>query len=400
MRKRFSNRKGGQSNFRNRRSGGNFRNNNRRRRKTSTIDPSKYIHKPTELLEAKKYESQNLYADFPLEETLKKNITSKGYERPTEIQDMAIPHLVNGKDLIGVAATGSGKTDAFLIPLVNKSIKDESQNTLIILPTRELALQIEKELYSLTKGTGLRSVVVIGGLPVHKDIRKLRSKFDFLIGTPGRLTDLINRKVLKLDRFNNIVLDEVDRMLDMGFVNEITKIIGQLGSPRQSMFFSATMTSAAEKIANSLLTDPIKIEVAKIGAHKNIHQDVIKYGQRDDKVNVLREVLNTNDKRKVLIFTRTKRGADKLARKLDKQFGAEAIHGDKRQNARLNILKRFKESQTKILVATDVAARGINVPDIDLVVNYDEPETYDDYIHRVGRTGRAGKFGHAITFVE
>ncbi|MCD4811724.1 DEAD/DEAH box helicase [bacterium] len=348
------------------------------------------------------YVEDKSYEDFNISNTtLKQNIARKGYKYPTKIQDQAIPLILQGKDILGLASTGSGKTGAFLIPLIDKILKDRSQKCLIIVPTRELAAQIQDEFRELAQGTNIYSTLVIGGTRINKQINQLRRNPEFVMGTPGRLKDLFERGVLDLGKFNNIVLDEVDRMLDMGFIPDITFLISKLRDKKQTLFFSATMTREAERIGNTLLNNPIRIQVEKESPLKNIDQDIVRVKNPADKVKTLEGLLDKDEFTKVLVFSRTKRGADKLSKQLfERGFRADAIHGDKSQNKRLAVMKKFKTDQLDILVATDVAARGIDIPNVSHVINYDEPENYKDYIHRIGRTGRAGKTGCALTFVR
>lgn len=367
------------------------------------IPTQKYIAKaeqgyvaPSIYVEDKTYEDFNVSSKM-----LKQNIQRKGYKNPTKIQDQAIPVILNGKDVLGLASTGSGKTGAFLIPMIDKTIKDHSQKCLIIVPTRELASQIEDEFRDLARDTNIYSTLVIGGTRINSQINKLRRNPEFVIGTPGRLKDLYERKVLDLSKFNNIILDEVDRMLDMGFIPDISFLISKLRDKKQTLFFSATMSREAEKIANTLLSNPIRIQVEKECPLKNVDQDIVRFKGSNEKVNVLMNLLDKDEFSKVLIFSRTKRGTDKLSKRLyEEGFRADSIHGDKSQNKRLAVMRKFKTNQIDVLVATDVAARGLDIPDVSHVINYDEPENYKDYIHRIGRTARAGKKGCALTFVR
>ncbi|MCD4756007.1 DEAD/DEAH box helicase [bacterium] len=367
------------------------------------IPTDKYIAKAEEgYIAPSIYVEDKTYDDFNISNaTLKQNITRKGYKNPTKIQHQAIPLILQGKDILGLASTGSGKTAAFLIPLIDRALKDRSQKCLIIVPTRELAAQIQDEFRILAQGTNIYSTLVIGGTRINKQINQLRRNPEFVMGTPGRLKDLFERGVLDLGKFNNIVLDEVDRMLDMGFIPDITFLISKLRDKKQTLFFSATMTKEAERIGNTLLNNPIRIQVEKESALKSVNQDIVRVKNPADKVKTLETLLDKDEFKKVLIFSRTKRGADKLSKQLfERGFRADAIHGDKSQNKRLAVMKKFKMDQLDVLVATDVAARGIDIPNVSHVINYDEPENYKDYIHRIGRTGRAGKTGCALTFVR
>jgi len=379
------------------------RHRSRRRKYGGTKIPhEKYIAKAEKgYIAPSIYVEDKTYEDFDICTILKKNIERKGYKYPTKIQDQAIPVILQGKDILGLASTGSGKTGAFLIPMINKIIKDNTQRCLIIVPTRELASQIQDEFRDLSRDTNLYSALVIGGTSIGRQISQLRRNPQFVMGTPGRLKDLYERKVLDLSKFNNIILDEVDRMLDMGFIPDITFLISKLREKKQTLFFSATMSPKAERIANTLLQNPIRIQVEKESSLKNIDQDIVKVRYSDDKINILTDLLDKDAFQKVLIFTRTKRGADKLSNQLYKKgFRADAIHGNKSQSKRLKVLSNFKTNHLDILVATDVAARGLDIPNVSHVINYDEPQNYKDYIHRTGRTGRLGKTGCALTFVR
>lgn len=338
--------------------------------------------------------------EFDLIKELKKNITYKKYTSPTKIQYEAIPKILQGRDILGLASTGSGKTAAFLIPMINKGVHDRSQRFLIVVPTRELAIQIQDEFMQLARNTGLRSVLVIGGKSIGAQIGILRRDPAFIIATPGRLKDVSERGAIYLKDINNVILDEVDRMLDMGFIDDIRYITSRLNENRQSLFFSATMNRKSEEIANTLLKNPVKIEVEKQEPGKNVDQDVVRLKPGENKFNVLCEYLSKDEFKKILVFTRTKREAENLSKKLfDRGIKVNALHGDKRQAQRTKIIDSFKRDIINILIATDVASRGLDVNNISHVINYDIPENYDDYIHRIGRTGRAGKKGYALTFV-
>ena len=376
------------------------RNNGRYNNRKSTIRIDQLVSKAIYEDLPSIYEEDKNLLDFDLVKQLKENITSKKYTTPTKIQYQAIPKILEGRDILGMASTGSGKTAAFLIPMINKSIKDVSQRFLIVVPTRELAMQIQDEFRQLSRNTNLNSVLVIGGNNIRAQISILKRDPEFVIATPGRLKDVTERRVLNLSKINNVVLDEVDRMLDMGFINDIRYITSKLNPNRQSLFFSATTNRKSEEIANTLLKNPVRIEIEKQEAGKNVDQDIIKIKGGDSKFDILCEYMQQDECKKVLIFTRTKRGADKLKDSF-RQGGvqAEALHGNKRQNQRSKIINSFKQDSIDILIATDVASRGLDVNNITHVINYDIPENYQDYIHRIGRTGRAGKKGFAVTFV-
>ncbi len=340
------------------------------------------------------------YSQFDITQNLKKNIYDKGYSNPTKIQYDAIPLIIEGRDILGLASTGSGKTAAFLIPLINKISKDRDNRILILEPTRELASQVQEEFRQLATNTGFKSVLIIGGSSIRTQISILRKNPEFVIATPGRLKDLSQRGAINLSIINNVVLDEVDRMLDMGFVDDIKSIIGKLDEKRQSLFFSATMNRKSEEIANTLLHNPVKVEVEIQAPGKNVDQDVVRLEKGETKYDVLLKLLKHEELKKVLVFTSTKRSADRLCDRLyEDKIHVEALHGDKRQNQRMKIINDFKQGRIDVLVATDVASRGLDVDNITHVINFDMPQSYDDYIHRIGRTGRAGKKGFALTFV-
>ena len=380
---------------------GSFKDRSRRNSSSSHISYDRYIAKAEKVEGSAMYVTDHDFKDYDITDQMKFNLARKEYTQPTKIQDKTIPEVLKGKDILGLASTGSGKTAAFLVPLIDKAIKDSMQKCLIITPTRELASQIDDEFYQLTYRTYIRSAVVIGGISMYKQIRKLEHNPQFVIGTPGRLKDLSNRSKLRLEQFNNVVLDEVDRMLDMGFVREIKDLISKVKSDRQTLCFSATITPRVEYIANSLLKSPVRIQTEKQSPIKNVEQNIVKFAFQGEKIDKLTDLLKQDELEKVLIFSRTKRGTDRLSDELStKGFKVDAIHGDKSQYVRSKVINKFKHDMINILVATDVAARGLDIPDITHVINYDEPANYDDYIHRIGRTGRVGKKGYALTFVS
>ncbi len=382
--------------------GGRSSSGNGRRRGQEFIDSSKYIKKAEVGKDVIVHIPEWNYDELEVSKVLKTNILNHKYMHPTPIQEKAIHPILEGKDFLGVANTGTGKTAAFLIPLIEKIIADRSKKVLIVVPTRELAAQINDELFVLTRNLGIFSVQCIGGANINGQISGMRRGFNFIVGTPGRLNDLIQRRVLNLSTFSAVVLDEVDRMLDMGFVDEIKDLIRQLPESRQSLFFSATMNMKVEKIMELILKhDYIKVSVVSGETAKNVDQDVIKVRDREEKISKLIELLKTQGFDKVLVFASTKREVDKLEKLLHQEgFRVDAIHGDKRQNARQRAIDNFKRGISKVLIATDVAARGLDIANVSHVINYDEPNTYADYIHRIGRTGRADKSGIALTFVQ
>ncbi len=338
--------------------------------------------------------------DFEIDPRIKHNIGAKGYTTPTPIQDQAIPHILTGRDIVGIANTGTGKTGAFLIPLLDKVVKDRSQRILIMVPTRELALQIEEEYRGFAAGSGFLSVCAVGGAAIGPQIRRMRENPYFVIGTPGRLKDLIERRVLDLSQFRTVVLDEADRMLDMGFIHDMREILAHMPKERHTLFFSATLSREIENLIGAFLKDPIRISVKTGDTAKTVEQDIVRINGKN-KIDVLHDLLAQPEFDKVLIFGRTKHGVEKLSKMLvERGFKAASIHGNKTQSHRQRALGAFKQDQIQILVATDVAARGIDVAGVSHVINYDLPTTYEDYVHRIGRTGRAGKRGKALTFIE
>ena len=368
-------------------------------RRQKYIDPALFVQKAVEAT-SETYTPVNHFIDFPLVDQLKKNIAQRGYTIPTPIQDQAIPHLLQGKDVVGIANTGTGKTAAFLVPLINKVFLNRSQKTLIIAPTRELAVQIYDELRNLSQGMSIFGALCIGGVPMGGQIYQLRRNPHFVIGTPGRLKDLEQQRILNLSQYNSIVLDEVDRMLDMGFIDDVKYLISRLPSPRHSLFFSATIASRLSDLMHSFLKDPVTISVKSRDTATNVDQDVVRMNGKQ-KIEVLHDLLIQDDFRKVLIFGRTKWGMERLAKSLDDRgFKVASIHGNKSQNQRQRALSQFKDDHVQILLATDIASRGLDIPDVTHVINYEVPESYEDYIHRIGRTGRADKKGIALTFLD
>ncbi len=377
--------------------GSNLRQNNRAR----SFDPSLFVGRSVaEVKVEENFVPTNAFADFKISDQIKKNIANRGYTQPTPIQDQAIPQILEGRDVVGVANTGTGKTAAFLIPLINKAFLDRSQKVLIVTPTRELAVQIRDELVGFSQGLNIDSVLCIGGVGIFPQAEKLRRNPQFVIGTPGRLRDLERTRKLNFGSFNNIVLDEVDRMLDIGFVREIRYIVSMLGRIRQSLFFSATLPPAVSDIMRNFSSNPITVSVKSNDTIAGIDQDIIKTNG-EPKIEVLHDLLVKEGFTKVLVFGRTKYGMEKLARDLDQRgFKVAAIHGNKNQSQRQRALTQFKNNQVQVLLATDIASRGLDINDVTHVINYDLPQSYEDYIHRIGRTGRAQKQGKALTFVD
>ncbi|MBI5400785.1 MAG: DEAD/DEAH box helicase [Candidatus Yonathbacteria bacterium] len=369
-------------------------------RKGQHIDISKFINKTVITEEAVVFTPEHLFKDFIIDERLKANILAKGYNAPTPIQDRVIPHILHGHDVVGIANTGTGKTAAFLVPLINKVLKNPKEKVIVMAPTRELAQQIEAELKGFVKGFKIWSVCCVGGAPIGRQISDLRYQHNFIIGTPGRIKDLIERKMINLAEFKSVVLDEADRMLDMGFIHDMRYMMNLMPSVRHTLFFSATLSPEIAVLIKDFLKEPVMVSVKTQDTSKNVEQDVVRIKAGEDKLEVLHDLLINPEFKKVLIFGRTKHGVEKLATLLSKRgFKAQSIHGDKNQGQRQRALDTFKKGMAQILVATDVAARGLDIAGVSHVINYDIPETYDDYVHRIGRTGRAGEKGKALTFI-
>ncbi len=367
----------------------------------SNVNPAHFVKKAVENVQEEAFVPKLSYTELPVNQTLKQNILRKGYVNPTPIQDGTILPILDGKDVVGIANTGTGKTAAFLIPLLHKLSENRESRVLIIVPTRELAAQIRDEMRSLAQGMNVYATLCIGGSFIREQIAEIRRNPQFIIGTPGRLKDLIERRILNISRFDTIVLDEVDRMLDMGFIADIRYLISLLPAQRQSLFFSATLSSTINTLIQSFVKDPVMVSVKKQETLGNVEQDIVKVENGMPKFNVLEDMLKKEEFKKVLIFGRTKHGVERLSVNLfQKGFKVASIHGDKPQSKRNQAIRFFKENVINILVATDVASRGIDINDITHVINYDKPATYEDYVHRIGRTGRANKKGTALTFID
>lgn len=411
MTTRFTSRKphGGKrfSRYPQRGGGGYARHTSRRERgsrfssRGSSIDVSRFINKNVVSDTAAPYVPTHQFADFDIDTRIKENVLQKGYTTPTPIQDQAIPEILRGKDIVGIANTGTGKTGAFLIPLLHKVVNDRSKRVLIVVPTRELAQQIEEEFRAFAKGSGFLSVSVVGGANINPQIRCLRADPYFVIGTPGRLKDVMQRRALDLSRFDTVVLDEADRMLDMGFIADMKAILAHMPQERQTLFFSATLSRDIEALIGNFLIDPVRISVKTGDTAASVYQDIVRIDGGKTKIDVLMDLLIQPEYQKVLVFGRTKHGVEKLSKALrERGVIADSIHGNKSQAQRQRALESFKKDRAQVLVATDVAARGIDVSGVSHVVNYDIPTTYEDYVHRIGRTGRGGKRGCALTFIE
>lgn len=345
---------------------------------------------------------ENLGLIKPILEALK----SEGYTQPTPIQSQSIPLLLAGNDLLACAQTGTGKTAAFALPIIQHLSQNEvKQNrrikALIVTPTRELAIQIDESFATYGKNTKLRHTVIFGGVNQHSQVNALKAGVDILVATPGRLLDLVNQGFIRLGDVSHFVLDEADRMLDMGFVHDVKKIIKIIPVKRQSLFFSATMPDNIMTLASSILTNPEKVEVTPVSSTAETIQQAVYFVDQANKYELLHHVLKDKAIKSALVFTRTKHGADKVVKMLSRvNISAEAIHGNKSQNARQRALSNFKDRTTRVLVATDIAARGIDIDELAFVVNFEIPNISETYVHRIGRTGRAGASGKAISFCD
>lgn len=348
------------------------------------------------------YISKTTYDQWNLHPKLKIAIRSAGWTRPTQIQEEAFSSIVDLRDVMGIATTGTGKTGAFLIPIIDALLKDEPFQTLCLAPTRELALQIEEEFKILSKGTTFTSVCLIGGRNINTDIQRLKRDYDLVVATPGRLKDLHGQRKIDLKQASVLILDEFDRMLDMGFQKDVMYLADQMGERDQTLLFSATLDKTQKKLIDHFLTDPVTVAVSSGEASAEHINQTVRYVSGDEKLDVLVDMFKDDPKMKrVLVFAETKHRVKKVTKKLNQSgIKADEIHGNKSQNYRQKALGAFKSGKIKVLCATDVAARGLDIDDITHVINFEAPTDYDVYIHRVGRTGRAGKTGEAITFVD
>jgi ATP-dependent RNA helicase RhlE len=348
------------------------------------------------------------FENLKLIEPILKALKTEGYTTPTPIQAQAIPIVLNHRDLLGCAQTGTGKTAAFALPTLQLLFQDRMAHkeqkaikALVLTPTRELAIQIAESFTAYGKNTGLKNLVIFGGVSQNPQVDALRRGVDILIATPGRLLDLMNQRFVHLDQVKMLILDEADRMLDMGFVNDVKKIIAKVPSKRQTLFFSATMPAEITSLANTILTNPERIEVTPVSSTADTIQQALYYVEKNDKKSLLIHILKDKEIKTALVFTRTKHGADKVVKDLNKVgITAEAIHGNKSQNARQRALTNFKNRTTRVLIATDIAARGIDIDELTHVVNYELPNIPETYVHRIGRTGRAGADGIAMSFCD
>ena len=359
-----------------------------------------FINKATKK-EEEVYTPKHSFADFQLSKLLLDNIKAMGITTPSPIQDQAIPFVLEGKDVIGIASTGTGKTAAFTIPLIVQLLKDPRDKVMVMCPTRELAEQVEQAFRKLSKGMNLFSFPIVGGASMHRQISELRQGLNFVVGTPGRIKDLIERQYIVMKDFKFVVLDEADRMLDMGFVHDMRTILGMMPPDKQSLFFSATFSPEIKKLCGDFLRDPITVAIKSRDTSSSVEQDVIYYATPAEKLEKLCDILNRKDVTKVIIFKEMKSRTERLARELvARGYKARAIHGDLSNAQRKRALADLTTGAAQIVVATDVAARGIDIKDVSHVINYNLPNDYDTYVHRIGRTGRADKTGTAYTFVE
>lgn len=345
------------------------------------------------------------FKDLELIEPILMALDEKGYTSPTPIQQQAIVPALENRDVLGLAQTGTGKTAAFTLPIIQQlylqrlNAKKRQIKALILTPTRELAIQINDSLKDYTVHTSLRHSVIFGGVKQTTQVNQLKAGVDILVATPGRLLDLMSQGIIRLDSIQHFVLDEADRMLDMGFIHDIKRILPKLPQKKQTLFFSATMPNSIAKLSRSILHNPVKVEVTPVSSVVDTIEQCVYFAEKDQKRDLLIELLKQNKSNSVLVFSRTKHGADRIARVLSKaKITSEAIHGNKSQNARQRALANFKSHETRVLIATDIAARGIDIDSLELVINYDLPDVAETYVHRIGRTGRAGNSGMAITF--
>ncbi|MEK7228154.1 MAG: DEAD/DEAH box helicase [Patescibacteria group bacterium] len=366
--------------------------------KKDRIDENMFINKAT-VTQEEKYIAKHTFGDFNIHDMLANNLLQKGIIHPSPIQDQAIPVALKGGDIIGIASTGTGKTAAFLIPIINKMVTDRNHKAMVLAPTRELAMQVQEEFRLFTQGMRLFSVAAVGGLPIIKQMRELEHGAHMIVGTPGRVKDLIARNKIPMNRISTIVLDEADRMLDMGFIDDMKMILKLVPEHRQGMFFSATFAPEIKRLCTDFLKDPVTVSVKTRDTSSSVDQDVVR-APHGAKLDALHDILIRPEAKKVLIFRETKRSTDQLAKDLrNRGFKVSALHGDMRSRERIRAVEGLTKGLIQVVVATDVAARGIDIPDITHVINYDTPSTYDTYIHRIGRTGRASKTGVALTFI-
>lgn len=373
------------------------------KKKISSIKDPNILIKKAKCDEEVVFKPIRTFNEMPIHPKIQMNLSKIGFNQPTQIQDSTLEYLLSGRDLIGVAKTGTGKTAAFLIPIIDRLLRGNAPFiSLVVVPTRELAIQIREEFRNLSNGMGMYSVCLIGGTDVYRDETLLKKTNHVIIGTPGRLLDHIRRGSLCLQNISVLILDEFDRMLDMGFVNDIKKIIHGMTNRKQTMLFSATVDRTQESLIREILNQPVEVKVSTgTSTTDMVEQDIIKVPKGMDKFSLLRNMMDDVEFEKVLIFAETKKLVDRVNRKLNQSgIRSDFIHGDKSQNYRNKALDKFKRGSVQVLVATDVAARGIDVSKVTHVINYQLPISYNSYLHRIGRTGRAGNKGKALTFVD
>ncbi len=375
--------------------------NNRRQNVSPQRGKEMYTYTPTPTTSEEEEYKGTAYAQLNLSDAILRNLDKKGFKYTTEIQDKCIPLILNGKNVLGISRTGSGKTGAFLISMIQKLANDPDKKLMVIAPTRELAKQISKEAVSIVRGLKMNVSTLIGGENMFFQKKQLQRGQDIIIGTPGRIKDFMQQGIIQYSNINNIIIDEVDRMLDMGFIDDIKFIFREISPEKQALFFSATHNNTVERIVKSMVSDFELIKLDNNKPNENVHQSTIEYKHLSEKIDLLQELLQKQEVEKTIIFVETKRFADQIESILYKErFKVGVIHGDKRQNFRKRMIQKFRRSNINHLVATNVAARGIDIDDITHVINLDEPKNYDEYIHRIGRTGRNGKSGAAYTFIK
>jgi ATP-dependent RNA helicase RhlE len=375
---------------------------NRKKKNAGTLSPGQFISKASSA-HVEAYASDRLIDELPVDLAIIRNLLKKGYEKPTEIQDKTIEAILNGRNLMGLAQTGTGKTGAYLIPLIHNLLrKDAQKQVLVVSPTRELALQIDSEFRSIAHGLKLYSTCLIGGTSVRRDVENLRRPGQIVIGTPGRLNDMMRQGALNLNRFNILVLDEFDRLLDMGFAPDIKRLVEGMNNRAQTILFSATEDKSQKALISKLMSDPYEVRVRDENVSAdNIEQDIITVKEGEKKIDILLNMIRDKSFEKVLVFADTKRGVSRICRDLRKGgITVDEIHGDKSQNYRIKALESFRNRKIQVLVATDVAARGLDITNVSHVINFQAPKDIESYIHRIGRTGRAGASGKALTFIN
>ncbi|MCB8964909.1 MAG: DEAD/DEAH box helicase [Bacteroidales bacterium] len=391
----------GQRNFDSKRTS-RFKSSGNGQSKNSSIDPKLFVKKAV-AQEVIKHTPTQLIEELPVNPKIVSNLLKKGFKNPTEIQEKTLDAILEGRNLLGLAQTGTGKTAAFLVPIIHNLINQKPNfQVLIVSPTRELALQIDEEFKSISKDLNLFCTSLIGGTNVGRDINNLRRPSHLIIGTPGRISDMVRQRALNLKNFSVLVLDEFDRLLDMGFSRDIQFFVDGMSNRKQTVLFSATEEKSQKAIIDRILENPVEIRVrtGNVSAD-SIEQDVVVVKNGENKMNVLINMVRDESFEKVLVFAETKRWVSRICRDLRVAgIMADEIHGNKSQNYRINALNSFKNKKIQVLVATDVAARGLDISNVSHVINYQQPKNIDSYIHRIGRTGRAGESGKAFTFIN